>query len=170
MYLRTLLIVLVLGALALFTVVNWHAFTTPTTLSLIVGTVEAPLGLMLLGAAAALTALFLIYVVYLQSSVLLETRRHERELYGQRSLAEHAEKSRIEDLRDSLETKLDELARRNDAETTKVLARLDRLDGDLRQSIEQGQNALAAAMAEIDNRLANGLGESYPRRQASSSI
>lgn len=170
MYLRTLLIVLVLGALTLFTVANWHAFTTPTTLSLIVGTVEAPLGLMLLGVVAALTALFLIYVVYLQSSVLLEMRRHERELYGQRSLAKHAESSRIQDLQASLETRIDALAQRNDAALSQVLARLDRLDGDLRQSVEQGQNSLAAAMAEIDDRLANGLGESYPRRRASSSI
>jgi uncharacterized integral membrane protein len=170
MYLRTILILIVLGALTLFTVANWHAFTTPTTLSLIVGTVEAPIGLMLLGATAVLTALFLIYVVYLQSSVLLETRRHERELYGHRSLAEHAESSRIQDLRASLETKLDELARRNDAEITKVLARLDQMDAELRRSIEASQNSLAAAMAEIDDRLANGLGESYPRRRASSSI
>jgi uncharacterized integral membrane protein len=166
MYLRTLLIVLVLGALTLFTVANWHAFTTPTTLSLIVGTVEAPLGLMLLGVVAALTALFLIYIVYLQSSALFETRRHERELHFQRELAEHAESSRIEDLRDSLETKLDELARRNDAEVAKVLARLDQMDAELRRSIEDCQNSLAAAMADIDDRLANGLGESYSRRQA----
>jgi uncharacterized integral membrane protein len=167
MYLRTIVIVIVIGALALFTVANWNAFTTPTTLSLIVGAVEAPLGLMLLGVVAVLTALFLIYIVYLQSSVLFETRRHERELHTQRELAEHTESSRIHDLRVSLETKLDELARRNDSEISQVLARLDRLDGDLRQSIEQWQNSLAAAMAEIEDCLANGLGESHPRRRAS---
>jgi uncharacterized integral membrane protein len=49
MHLRTLLIVLILGALALFTTVNWTAFTTPTTLSVVFATVEAPLGLVLLG-------------------------------------------------------------------------------------------------------------------------
>ena len=62
MYLRTILIGLVLGALALFTAVNWQAFTTPTTLSLVFATIEGPLGLILLGAVALLTALFLIYV------------------------------------------------------------------------------------------------------------
>jgi uncharacterized integral membrane protein len=170
MYLRTILILIVLGALALFTIVNWHAFTTPTTLSLIGGTVEAPLGLMLLGVVAVLAALFLVYVVYLQSSVLFETRRHERELYGQRSLAEDAENSRIQDLRASLESRLDALAQQSDAAQSQVLARLDKVDGDLRQSIEQCQNSLAAAMAEIDDRLANGKGDSYPRPRASSSI
>lgn len=144
MYLRAILIVIMIGALALFTVANLNAFTTPTTLSLIVGAVEAPLGLMLLGVVAVLTALFLIYIVYLQSSVLFETRRHERELHTQR-----------------------ELARRNDSEIMQVLARLDRLDGYLRRSIEQCQNSLAAAMAEIEDCLANSLGESHPRRRAS---
>jgi len=90
MYLRTILIVLALGALTLFTAVNWSAFNTPTTLSVIFATVEAPLGLVLLGMVVLLAALFLIYVVYLQSSVLLETRRHARELHSQRELAEHA--------------------------------------------------------------------------------
>jgi hypothetical protein len=166
-YLRTILIVLVLGALALFTAVNWHAFTTPTTLSWIVGTIEAPLGLLLIGAAAVLTVLFLIYVVYLQSSVILEARRHERELYGQRALAEHTETSRIQDLRASMETRVDALAQRNEAAMAQVLARLDRLDGDTRQSIAQCQNSLAAAIEEIDDRLTSGLGESDSRRRAS---
>ena len=74
MYLRTILIVFVLAALALFTAANWHAFTTATTLSVIFATFEAPLGLVLLGMVVLLAALFLIYVVYLQSSVLFETR------------------------------------------------------------------------------------------------
>ncbi len=167
MYLRTILIVLVLGALGLFTAVNWHAFTTPTTLSWIVGTIEAPLGLLLIGAAVLLTVMFLTYVVYLQSSVILETRRHERDLYGHRALAEHAESSRIPDLRASLETRIDAIAQRHDAAVAQVLARLDQMDGDLRQAVEQCQNSLAAAMEEIDDRLASGLGESYPRRRAS---
>ena len=103
MYLRTLFLVLALGALALFTAANWSAFIAPTTLSVIFATIEAPLGLVLLSVVVLLTALFLIYVVYLQSSVLFETRRHARELHAQRELAEHAEISRLHDLRSSLE-------------------------------------------------------------------
>jgi type III secretory pathway component EscR len=106
MYLRTVLIVFVLGALALFTVVNWQAFIAPTKLSVLFATVEAPLGLLLLGVVVLLAALFLIYVVYLQSSVLFETRRHARELHAQHELAEHAEISRIHELRSFFETQL----------------------------------------------------------------
>ena len=106
MYLRTLLIALALGALALFTAVNWSAFTTPTTLSVIFATVEAPLGLVLLGMVVLLAALFLIYVVYLQSSVLLRPAVTPASCNSQRELAEHAEISRIQDLRSFLETQL----------------------------------------------------------------
>ena len=166
MYLRTILIVLVLGSLALFTVTNWHAFTTPTSLSLIVGTVEAPLGLMLLGVVALLTALFLVYMAYLQSSVLFETRRHARELHAQRELAEHAEISRIRELRSTLETQLQALAKQIEHSQSELTARLDRLETDLRQSIEQCQNALAAALAKMDDHLDHGRAQSTPRKLA----
>lgn len=166
MYLRTILIMLILGALVLFTAANWHAFTTPTTLSLIVANVEAPLGLVLLGVVLLLTALFLIYVVYLQSSVLLETRRHSRELHAQRELAEHAEISRIHELRSSLEAKLQALEKQSDTSRSELTTRVDRLETDLRQSIEQYQNALAAALAEIDDHLGHGRLPSEPRKLA----
>ena len=166
MYLRTILIVLALGALTLFTAVNWSAFNTPTTLSVIFATVEAPLGLVLLGMVVLLAALFLIYVVYLQSSVLLETRRHARELHTQRELAEHAEISRLHDLRSFLETQLQNLGKQTEQSKAELSGRLDQLEGDLRQSIEQCQNSLAASMAEIDDRLEHGAGESQPRKLA----
>ena len=166
MYLRTVLIMLAFGTLALFTAVNWSAFTTPTTLSVIFATVEAPLGLVLLGMVAALVALFLIYVVYLQSSVLFETRRHARELHAQRELAERTEISRIHELQSSLETGLQTLGKQTEISQSEVTVRLDRLETELRQSIEQCQNALAAALAEIDEQLGHGTAPSQPRKLA----
>ena len=166
MYLRTILIVLALAALALFTAANWQAFTTPTTLSVIFATVEAPLGLILMGMVILLTALFLVYVVYLQSSVLFETRRHARELHAQRELAEHTETSRIHELRVALETQLQTLGKQTEQSKAELAARLDQLEGHLRQSIEQCQNSLAASLAEIDDRLGHGAGESQPRKLA----
>jgi type III secretory pathway component EscR len=166
MYLRTILIVLALGALTLFTAVNWHAFTAPTTLSVIFATVEAPLGLVLLGGLVLLAALFLIYVVYLQSTVLVETRRHSRELNAQRELAEHAEISRIHELQHSLDGQLQALGRQTEQAKSQLAERLDQLERDLRQSIEQCHNALAAQLAEIDDRLDRGASELPPRKLA----
>jgi uncharacterized integral membrane protein len=164
MYLRTLLVLLALGVLALFTAVNWSSFTTPTTLSLIFATVEAPLGLVLLGFVILLAALFLIYVVYLQSSVLFEARRHARELHTQRELAERAEISRIHDLRSFLETQLKTLGEQNAQSKTELSSRLEQMERDLQQSLEQCQNSLAASIAEIDDRLEHGSDDSSARR------
>jgi DNA anti-recombination protein RmuC len=166
MYLRTLFLVLALGALALFTAANWSAFIAPTTLSVIFATIEAPLGLVLLSVVVLLTALFLIYVVYLQSSVLFETRRHARELHAQRELAEHAEISRLHDLRSSLEAQLQCLGKRTEQAKTELSARLVQIEGDLGQSIEQCQNSLAASIAEIDDRVEHSAAESQSRKLA----
>lgn len=160
MYLRTLFLVLTLGALALFTAANWSAFIAPTALSVIFATIEAPLGVVLLSVVVLLAALFLIYVVYLQSSVLFETRHHARELHAQRELAEHAEISRLHDLRSFLEAQLQTLGTQTEQAKTELSARLDRIEGDLRQSIEQCHNSLAASIAEIDDRLQHSAAQS----------
>jgi uncharacterized integral membrane protein len=159
MYVRTLLMVLALAALALFAAVNWSAFTTPTALSLIFTTVEAPLGLILLGFVVLLAALFLVYVLYLQSSVLFENRRHARELQAQRELAERAETSRIHDLRSFLETRLQTQGEQSAQSKAELSSRLDDLERSLRESIELCQNSLAASIAEVDDRLEHGSDE-----------
>ena len=164
MYIRTLLMVLAAGALAVFAAVNWSAFTTPTALSLIFTTVEAPLGLVLLGFVVLLAALFLIYVVYLQSSVLFESRRHARELQAQRELAEHAETSRIHDLRSFLETRLQIQDEQTGQSKAELSSRLDHLERSLRESIELCQNSLAASIAEVDDRLEHAPEELSARR------
>jgi ABC-type multidrug transport system fused ATPase/permease subunit len=110
MYLRTLVILAVLGLIVIFSALNWSAFIAPTVLSLGFTSVEAPLGLILLAIVALLTLLFLVYITYLQSTVLLESRRHARELQSQRELADQAEASRFNQLRALMETELEKLA------------------------------------------------------------
>jgi ABC-type multidrug transport system fused ATPase/permease subunit len=153
MYLRTVLILVVLGALVVFAVINWNVFMAPTTLSIIFATVEAPLGLILLGVIALLTLLFLVYVVYLQSSLLVESRRHARELQGQRELADQAEISRFSQLRSFLENELRNLTKSNEASRAGITARLDQLERELRIAVEQSGNTLAAYIGEIEDRL-----------------
>jgi uncharacterized integral membrane protein len=153
MYLRTLLILAVAGALVIFAAINWSAFIAPTPLSMIFATVEAPLGLILLGIVALLTLLFLVYVAYLQSSLLIETRRHVREFQAQRELAEQAEASRVSELRVFMQKELRELTNRNETSRAQVLARLDQLDRELRTVVEQSGNTLAAYIGEIEDRI-----------------
>lgn len=153
MYLRTVLILIVLGTVAVFAAVNWNAFLTPTKLSLVFTNVEAPLGLVLLGLVAVLTLLFLIYVVYLQSSVLIESRRYARELQAQRELADQAEASRFSQLRSFLERELGRLGEKTEESRLSVLGKLAELERDLRSVIEQSGNTLAAYIGEIEDRL-----------------
>ena len=156
MYLRTLLLLLVLGAIATFAAVNWGPFTAPTTLSLVFASVQAPLGLIMLGLAAILTVLFLIFVVYLQASVIIETRRHSREIRAQRELAEQAESSRFSELRAFLEGELPKLSSQTADLKADVQARLDRLDENLRSAVEQAGNTLSAYIGELEDRLERG--------------
>jgi uncharacterized integral membrane protein len=109
MQLRNVVLLVALGAVALFAALNWRVIVAPTTLSLGFAEVQAPLGLVLLVVLAVVSALFLFYLVYLQSTVLLEHRRHARELEAQRGLADQAEASRFTELRTLLEARLDQL-------------------------------------------------------------
>jgi uncharacterized integral membrane protein len=109
MPLRTVFLIVVLALIALFAVLNWGAFLAPTTLSFGVAQVQAPLGLIMLGLLAVLTALFLLYVVYLQTTVILEWRRREKELQASRELADQAEASRLTELRAHLDSRLTEI-------------------------------------------------------------
>ena len=156
MKVRTLLLLLTLVAIAVFTALNWSAFMTPTTLSLGVANVQAPLGLVMLGLVAFLAALFLVFVVYLQTSVLLEARRYARELQASRELAGQAEASRFTELRGFLEAELKRQAGLDAESKAVVLARLDQLDRDLRSAVEQSGNTLAAYIGELEDRLERG--------------
>lgn len=166
MPIRTVLLLVAFTLIAVFAALNWGAFAAPTMLSLGVAEVQAPLGLIMLGLLVVLTVLFLMFIVYLQTSVLLEARRHARELQANRELADQAEASRFTDLRSYLEAELRSFAER-DAETkAALLSRIDEVDRDLRTSIEQSGNTLAAYIGEIEDRLDKTVPAQAPNRLA----
>jgi uncharacterized integral membrane protein len=153
MPLRTILILIILAGIALFAAGNWSAFTAPATLRFGIATVDAPLGLIMLAVTAGLVILFLAFVVYLQTAVLFETRRHAKELQAQRDLAEQAEASRYHQLRQYLEKSIAENARQTEQTRADVLARMDQLDRELRAAIEQAGNTLSAYIGEVEDLL-----------------
>ena len=159
MYLRTVMILAVLGLIVVFSALNWNAFIAPTVLSLGFTSIEAPLGLILLGIVALLTLLFLVYTTYLQSTVLLESRRHARELQLQRDLAEQAEASRFNQLRNLLETELEKLAADTEQSKSLLLTRLEQLDRDFRAALEQTANSLAAYIGELEDKVESSAGK-----------
>lgn len=153
MKLHSLLLLLVLALVAAFAALNWGAILAPTDLWLGFTTVQMPLGLVMLGLLVFITALFLVYVLYLQGSILLETRRNSRELHTNRELADRAEASRFTELRTFLEAELARQSTVNQESKTAVIARIDQLEHDFRAFSEQSGNTLAAYIGELEDRL-----------------
>ncbi|MCA1326479.1 LapA family protein [Herbaspirillum sp. alder98] len=150
---RTIFLVVLLALVAIFAAVNWTAFIAPTTLSLIYTDFQAPLGVVMLGVIVVLTAFFLLYILALQTSVLLESRRLTKQLQTQRDLADQAEQSRFTDLRGYLKSEMEQLNRRQVEQQTLIAQRLDALQKDISLRVEQTENAVAAQVGELDDRL-----------------
>jgi uncharacterized integral membrane protein len=153
MGLRTFVLLLMVVLFAAFTAVNWSAFTAPTTLSFVFGTVQAPLGLLLLGFIVLIASVFLLLLAVQQATVLVETRRAAKELSAQRALADQAEASRFTELRRHVDEALQRIDGNEGARQEAILQRIDRLETSLRTHIEQTGNSLAASVGEVDDRI-----------------
>lgn len=153
MRIRSLLLILVIALIAAFTVLNWNVFLTNTTLSFGITTLEAPLGLIMLGLLVFMVAYCLVYVLYLQSNVLMDTRRNAKELQTNRELADKAEASRLTELRGFVEAGLKQSAEQDKAAQQALIARLDALESTLRTTVEQSGNSLSAYIGELEDRL-----------------
>lgn len=153
MKLRALVLIGVLGLFLAFMILNWATIMAPTTLNLAIAEVNAPLGLVMLGMMALLTALFLVFIVYLQTSVLFEARRHAKELQSNRELADKAEASRFTELRQYMDAEIQkQTTAQAEAEST-LLAKLDTLNADIHRAIDVSGNSLSAYIGELEDRL-----------------
>ena len=153
MKISTLFLLLIMVAIGAFAALNWTVFITPTELSLGFTTALIPLGLVMLGLLVFMTAVFLGFVVYMQTSSLLENRRNSRKLETSRELADKAEASRFSELRTYLEAELLKLTKLQTDAKTEVIAKSDQIEGKLRTSIEQSGNTIAAYIGEVEDRL-----------------
>jgi uncharacterized integral membrane protein len=153
MHVRTFIISLTILAIAALAALNWAALSAPASVSLGVASIEAPLGLIMLGLTALLGAVFLAYVFYLHSSVMLEARRHNKEMTAQRELADKAEASRFTELRNFLEAQQQQELAAHKETVSALLARLDQLEKVLETRAEQSDNGIAAQIGELEDRL-----------------
>ncbi|MFZ2651316.1 MAG: LapA family protein [Burkholderiaceae bacterium] len=87
------------GLVAVLAAVNWTTLMAAAPLNLVVAEVQAPLGVVLLAMAVALAAVFLVAYLRHQIGSLLEARRLLKEIQRVQQLADQAEASRIESLR-----------------------------------------------------------------------
>jgi uncharacterized integral membrane protein len=89
---------------AVLAMLNWSTLMAPAPLNLLLIQIEAPLGVVMLGLAGVLVALFLVAGMRNRIGTLLETRRLSTELQHAHELADKAEASRIENLHHLIST------------------------------------------------------------------
>jgi hypothetical protein len=148
-----LLLLFIFTATAGLAFYNWHIFIAPNELSLGFTTIQIPLGLVMLGILIFITALFLMNMIYLQSSSLLEARRHSRELEASQELVNKSEKSRFTELKNSFETELSKQNELNSELKSEIIARADLIEGNFQTTIAQLENTLDAYIGELEDRL-----------------
>lgn len=149
------ILLIVIVALVVFAAVNWAAIINPVPLSLLFTDIQAPLGLILLSLIGILALLFISFVVYMQSSTLVLRKRLNRELAIQRELADKAEASRFTELRNYLETELQQLHTKNKLNQQQIEAQLTRSEEAVKAAVEETGRTLTAYIGELEDRLEN---------------
>lgn len=150
---RMIFLILPIFLMAGFVALNWSEFVRPVPLSLGLGLIQAPLGLLMLGLLALALLGFLVIAASLQTENLLASRHYTREISAQRELADKAEASRFTELRQYLQRQAtDTLQREQDLVRTVTGSNLQ-----IRQALEthitEAANSLAAALGELEDRL-----------------
>ena len=153
MRIRTIFLVLAIALVAAFVALNVDEFTRASVLSLGFTTIQVSLGLVMLVLLAIATLFFLGHTLYMQSTNLLETRRYARELNIQRELADKAEASRFTELRSYLEVQALAAQQREAVAVSALGERFAAQQQALLARIEQSDNALAAYMGQLEDRL-----------------
>ena len=149
---RTLILLLTVAAIATLAALNWSALSVPSMVWLGLASVEAPLGLIMLGLTILLGVFFIAYVLSLQGSVLLDTRRHTKEMTAQRELADKAEASRFTELRAFLEVQHQQVQ-------SQLMDRLDALEARLAVRAQESDNSTAAYVGQLEQQLRPQLGK-----------
>lgn len=95
MKIRTLSMMLVLVVMAVFLIINWGELARVVTVNLVFREVQAPLGVIVVAAFAAVVLLLVIYTVCQQASVMMELRAASKDARRAHQAAEEADKNRL---------------------------------------------------------------------------
>ena len=87
------------------------------------------------------------------AGALMETRRSTKELNAQRDLADKAEASRFSELRSFLEGELRKMEAQAAAGTREIGARVDALQKQLQDKLDESTRSLSAYVGEVDDKL-----------------
>ena len=153
MRIRTIVFILAIALVAAFVALNLNEFMHVSMLSLGFTTIEVSLGLVMLVLLGAATVIFLGSALYMQSTNLLEMRKHTRELNTQRELADKAEASRFTELKNFLAAQAEAQQQREAATVAATAERFAQQQQALLARIEQSDNTTAAYMGQLEDKL-----------------
>ncbi|MBT9598217.1 MAG: LapA family protein [Vitreoscilla sp.] len=148
-----LTLILAFALLLLLVTLNWTAFAAPTALSLGFIEITAPLGMVMLGFIAAISTLFVVYILFQQAGVILDARRFAKEGKAQRELADKAEASRFTELRTLLEGEMRRIEAQGAASTRELGARMEQSERGLQEKLAEATRTTAAYLGEIEDKL-----------------
>lgn len=149
----SLTLILAFVLLAAFATLNWAAMAAPSTLSLGLIDVSVPLGMVMLVFTAAISGLFIVYIVLLQAGVIVEGRRLTKELKSQRELADTAEASRFTALRTMLEGELRRIEAQGAESNRAFGARIEQSERGMQDKLAEATGTLSAYLGEIEDKL-----------------
>ena len=109
MKIRTLGMLLIVIVMAVFLIINWGTLSQVTTVNLVYTEMEAPLGIIVVAAFAAVVVLLMAYTVWQQASVMMELRAAYKEARTARQMAEDADKSRIAEIRADFKERMEKM-------------------------------------------------------------
>ena len=153
MRIRTLLTLIFCALVATFVSLNWNELARTTVLNLGFSQTQGPLGLVMLGLLLLAIVVFGAYALAVQTASLLETRAHTKEMKTQRELAEKAEVSRFTELRALIERIESDSQSRTAQSQQLVQEQLQTMQRELRATIENSGNILAAYLGELEDRM-----------------
>lgn len=129
---------LIAAAVAAFAAVNWSVLTAQTIVNLGWAEVSAPLGLMMLGTLALIAVIFLVFVVWLETRVLMQLRpvgiTSGRETAGQDEIRRAEANESINALVSRLERLEQTMTRELEQTNLRLSAQVDRLDQGLKRA------------------------------------
>ncbi len=129
MKLHTVILALVLFVVLLFAGINWNLFARQDSINFIFFSIEAPLGVIMLGTVAVLSVLYMLFIGRLEVASMLEARKINKALEEARELALSKEKSRITELRQAISEQIGAYGERFDSLENKISGLEERFGG-----------------------------------------
>lgn len=145
MTLRSVLLSILSLLAVIFLILNWQGIMAPVSVNLIVEEVQAPLGFILLVIMGGLWLIGIAWALMQQASTLMEIRKAYKEANANKSLADHAEMSRLEQTKEQLRAEMT----KNREELLAGIREAGRVPAESAQDAQKRLEALEKALEKL---------------------